>query len=115
MLHISTCYVAGARQGQVAEALHENYAPLDDGFDVEQELGDAMQAIERICAAEQSPEARDVVDREVHALIRERRSGHNEKLALNLTQRRLRERLRDALSREGCTVRRRCICPCGWG
>jgi len=107
MLHISTCYVAGARQGQVSETLHENYAPLDDGFDVEQELGDAMQAIERICAAEQSPEARDAVDREVHALIRERRTGHNEKLALNLTQRRLRERLRDALSREGMQRARR--------
>jgi hypothetical protein len=107
MLHISTCYVAGARQGAVPETLHENYAPIDDGFDVERELGDAMQAIERICATEQSPEARDEVDREVHAMIRERRTGHNEKLASNLVQRRLRERLRDALSREGMQRARR--------
>lgn len=107
MLHISTCYVAGARPGVVPEALHDNYAPIDDGFDVERELGEALEAIERICAEEQSPQARDEIDREVHAVIRERRSGHNEKLALNLTQRRLRERLRDALSREGMQRARR--------
>ena len=38
LLHLSTCYVAGTRDGRVAEKLRPNYTPLNvAGFDAEQE------------------------------------------------------------------------------
>ena len=38
LLHLSTCYVAGARDGRVAETLRPNYTPAGvSGFDAEQE------------------------------------------------------------------------------
>ncbi|HEV7219931.1 MAG: SDR family oxidoreductase [Terriglobales bacterium] len=38
LLHLSTCYVAGTRDGRVAETLRPNYTPIDlKDFDAEQE------------------------------------------------------------------------------
>ncbi len=39
LLHLSTCYVAGTRDGRVAERIRPNYSPLaDKNFDAEREL-----------------------------------------------------------------------------
>ena len=102
LLHISTCYVAGARYGRIEEELVENYSPVGEGFDAEHELADARAAIERIVAEYDSPETKLKVRQEVQELIRERRGGKDlPKLLQSFTKRRLRERLKQALTDEG--------------
>lgn len=57
LVHISTCYVAGMRDGRVAEELHENYNPAGDpGFDAEQEIESLRALIRRIEERAESPE-----------------------------------------------------------
>ena len=46
LLHLSTCYVAGARDGRVPEELHPNYTPIgEENFDAERELLSLRQFI----------------------------------------------------------------------
>jgi thioester reductase-like protein len=57
LMHLSTCYVVGARDGRVSEHLQPNYTPADvDGFDAEREWT-ALQELARATEARaQSPE-----------------------------------------------------------
>src|SRR5262249_34447902 len=49
LMHLSTCYVVGMRDGRVAEALHENYNPArDPNFDAEREIDSLSEMIRRI-------------------------------------------------------------------
>ena len=46
LLHLSTCYVAGARDGRIAEQLQPNYTPVGDpGFDAERELENLRRVV----------------------------------------------------------------------
>jgi thioester reductase-like protein len=57
LMHLSTCYVVGMRDGRVAEELKENYNPLDDAaFDVEQEIASLRETIRRVEERAESPE-----------------------------------------------------------
>ena len=57
LVHISTCYVAGMRDGRVAEELHESYHPAGDpGFDAEQEIESLRALIRHIEERAESPE-----------------------------------------------------------
>ena len=44
MLHLSTCYVAGVREGRISETVHTTDAPTGSAFDAEQE----WQALHRL-------------------------------------------------------------------
>jgi len=58
LLHLSTCYVAGARDGRVGERLRLNYTPAaDPGFDAEHEWRELHAFIQR---AEQKAESAEV-------------------------------------------------------
>jgi long-chain acyl-CoA synthetase len=49
LMHLSTCYVIGARDGRVAEELQENYNPAHDlEFDAEREIRSLREMIGRI-------------------------------------------------------------------
>jgi thioester reductase-like protein len=58
MVHLSTCYVVGARDGRVSEELHDNYTPTrEPGFDAEKEI----QALrELICRVEERSESAEL-------------------------------------------------------
>ena len=57
LMHLSTCYVVGMRDGRVAEALRENYNPKDaPGFDSEREIESLRAMIQRIEERAQGPE-----------------------------------------------------------
>jgi long-chain acyl-CoA synthetase len=60
LLHLSTCYVAGARDGRIGEKLKPNYTPnhLPD-FDAEQELRGLYQLIKR---AEEKSESAEITN-----------------------------------------------------
>lgn len=107
LLHISTCYVAGRRHGNIEEAIVPEYAPLGDGFDAEREVREARAAAAQICAEHESREYAAKVRVEIEAMVRKRRSGDRAKLVATLTNRRVREDLKQALVDEGMQRARR--------
>src|ERR1700730_3741573 len=49
LMHLSTCYVVGMRDGRVGEELHDNYNPAQDtNFDAEREIDSLREMIARI-------------------------------------------------------------------
>lgn len=57
LMHLSTCYVAGMRDGRVGEQLEDNYNPARDSrFDAENEIASLRERIRRIEARAESLE-----------------------------------------------------------
>ncbi len=57
LMHLSTCYVVGMRDGRVNEELRANYNPLDNPeFDAEKEIASLREMVERIEVRAESPE-----------------------------------------------------------
>ena len=57
LMHLSTCYVVGMRDGRVGEELHDNYNPTQDAnFDAEREIDSLREMITRIEARAESEE-----------------------------------------------------------
>jgi len=57
LMHLSTCYVVGMRDGRVGEELRDNYNPSGDpAFDAEREIESLREMIGRIEERSQSPE-----------------------------------------------------------
>ena len=57
LLHLSTCYVAGARDGRVSESVRPDYTPAGlEGFDAEREWRALHQRVEEIERQADSPE-----------------------------------------------------------
>jgi thioester reductase-like protein len=57
LMHLSTCYVTGMRDGRVSEELRENYNPLSvPGFDAEKEVSSLRETIRHIEHRAESPE-----------------------------------------------------------
>jgi thioester reductase-like protein len=57
LMHLSTCYVVGMRNGRVGEELHDNYNPAGDPeFDAEREIESLREMIGRIQERSESPE-----------------------------------------------------------
>jgi alcohol-forming fatty acyl-CoA reductase len=57
LMHLSTCYVVGMRDGRVTEELQENYSPTNGAdFDAEREVESLRETIRRIEARAESPE-----------------------------------------------------------
>ncbi|HZR32266.1 MAG TPA: SDR family oxidoreductase [Terriglobales bacterium] len=72
LLHLSTCYVAGARDGRVEEELHPNYTPLGiSGFDAESERQALHKTIQDAIARSESPE----IDRELRRQAQQKTGG----------------------------------------
>src|SRR5216684_5122925 len=57
LMHLSTCYVVGMRDGRVGEELHDNYNPAGDAnFDAAREIESLREMIHHIEARSESPE-----------------------------------------------------------
>jgi long-chain acyl-CoA synthetase len=57
LMHLSTCYVVGMRDGRVGEQLEDNYNPArDPRFDAENEIASLREGIRRIEARAEGPE-----------------------------------------------------------
>ena len=101
LLHLSTCYVAGARDGRVDERLRPNYTPKRvPGFDAEQEWR-SLHAV--VTGAEQRAEAAEVTgDLTRQALDKEHAAKNLSGAALDNQVRKNRIRwLRDHLTAAG--------------
>src|SRR3984893_6042453 len=57
LMHLSTCYVVGMRDGRVDEELHDNYNPASDpDFDADREIDSLREMIRRVEERSESPE-----------------------------------------------------------
>jgi long-chain acyl-CoA synthetase len=57
LLHLSTCFTVGFRDGRIDEELRPNYTPRTvPGFDVEQERESLLKTVEQIIRQSESPE-----------------------------------------------------------
>jgi thioester reductase-like protein len=57
LMHLSTCYVVGMRDGRVTEELQENYSPANGAdFDAEREVESLRETVRRVEARAESPE-----------------------------------------------------------
>ncbi len=102
LLHISTCFVAGNRQGRVAETVVPDYAPDGRPFDAEAEYRDVQAAIQRIRAWHDSPEAETWARAEATRRIQERgRDAGNARLLGNMVERERKMRLKREMIEEG--------------
>jgi thioester reductase-like protein len=70
LLHLSTCYVAGTRDGRVAEKLRPDYTPIDlKGFDADDELRSLHELVK---SAEEKAAGPDVTeDLRQQAIVKE--------------------------------------------
>ncbi len=94
LLHVSTCYVAGTRQGFIEEREHPHETPLGAAFDGEQEREDARRAVERVFVEQQSEEVRERLQRDLEELNRKRNGGPPDPRFVKAYSRRwMRERL----------------------
>ncbi|HKE34008.1 MAG TPA: SDR family oxidoreductase [Candidatus Acidoferrum sp.] len=65
LMHLSTCYVVGMRDGRVGEQLEDNYNPArDPRFDAENEIASLQERIRRIEARAEGPELNKALRRQ---------------------------------------------------
>jgi alcohol-forming fatty acyl-CoA reductase len=65
LIHLSTCYVVGMRDGRVGEQLEDNYNPSrDPRFEAENEVASLRERIRRIEARAQGPELNKALRRQ---------------------------------------------------
>jgi thioester reductase-like protein len=102
LLHISTCYVAGRRYGEIPEVLTPDYAPDAANYDAEQELAIARERVAQVVqeheAASFSASAREHVLADLHA---QGRPLPTDRTLETLARKHQRETLKDALVDEG--------------
>jgi alcohol-forming fatty acyl-CoA reductase len=57
LMHLSTCYVVGMRDGRVTEELQDNYNPANDAqFDAEREVDSLRETVRHVEERSESPE-----------------------------------------------------------
>ena len=77
LMHLSTCYVVGMRDGRVSEELRANYNPQENPeFDTEKEIASLREMVARIEERAESPELAKALKRQALG-----RSGDSSKVA----------------------------------
>jgi long-chain acyl-CoA synthetase len=65
LMHLSTCYVVGMRDGRVDEELRDNYNPSDDkDFDADREIESLREMVQNVEERSQSPELTKALQRQ---------------------------------------------------
>jgi len=65
LMHLSTCYVVGMRDGRVGEELQDNYNPANDPrFNAEHEIASLRETIRRVEGRAESPELNKALRRQ---------------------------------------------------
>ncbi len=107
LLHLSTCYVVGAKDGRVTEEIHANYTPLAiPGFDAEHEWRSLLEVVARAEARAESAEITAALRRQALGRHRGSEEPSGPELENLLRKNRLRW-LRNRLTRAGTRRARR--------
>jgi long-chain acyl-CoA synthetase len=101
LVHLSTCFVVGARDGCFTEDLAENYSPMGDtGFDAEREVESLRQLVRQVEERSDSPELSAALRRQALGRHGDAVSASAEELAGVLRRNRARW-VRNRLTRAG--------------
>src|SRR5438105_10246137 len=107
LLHLSTCYVVGARDGRVTENLKPNYTPADiEDFDVEREWSSLQELIRKVEERAQSPELEAALCRQALGRLHERQRPPGREVEVLIRKNRSRW-IRNRLTRAGTRRARR--------
>ncbi|MEY4582709.1 MAG: hypothetical protein RL701_7412 [Pseudomonadota bacterium] len=102
LLHISTCYVAGMRYGDIPETLETNFAPTAENFSARAELAEAHARIDTIVRAHSTDAVMHSLREEVLSELKDQgRHEPSQHLVETLTRKRQREQQKRALEDEG--------------
>ncbi len=101
-VQVSTCFVAGNREGRIVEGVTPNYSPLRPGFDVEKEYLELKQLVKDIhedCMSERSlAEFREEL---VKSVVEKGHDANNHHLIDRILRRESKARLTDRLVQAG--------------
>lgn len=101
-LQVSTCFVAGNREGRILEEATPNYAPTRDGFDVEAEYRHLKQLVQQIHEQTTGEEAIAALREElVQSVIEKGHDPNNHQLIERILRREEKARLSERLVEEG--------------
>ena len=107
LLHLSTCYVVGARDGRVAEDLKPNYTPADvEDFDFERELRSLQELVRKVEERANSPELEAALRRQALGRLHENQRPPGREVGELIRKNRLRW-VRNRLARAGTRRARR--------
>jgi thioester reductase-like protein len=102
LVHVSTCYVAGLRNGRIEERVHRTQTPNGTELDPEKEFTNVKAQVERVLAREQTPDARQRREEEVRRRAEALGvSRENEATWEELRRTVERRSLRDVMAQEG--------------
>jgi thioester reductase-like protein len=107
LLHLSTCYVVGARDGRVAEDLKPNYTPADaEDFNVDRELRFLEELVRKVEERAHSPEVEAALRRQALGRLHEKQRPPGREVEELIRKNRLRW-IRNRLTRAGTRRARR--------
>jgi long-chain acyl-CoA synthetase len=107
LLHLSTCYVVGGRDGRVAEELISNYTPARvEEFDVDRELRSLQELIRKVEERAHSPEVEAALRRQALGRLHQNDRVPGRELDEFIRKNRLRW-IRNRLARAGTRRARR--------
>lgn len=101
MLHVSTCYVAGTRDGFIPETLRQGLAPNNEPLDANEEFKNLKQLIVDVDAENEDPKTEEGLRADVLERILKRGYEPNEKRITEMVGRLKRKRLREMMAIRG--------------
>jgi len=102
LLHVSTCYVAGVRQGFIRESLLTDITPKGDTFDPEKEYQECVSEINQILDEQSNPEVEQAIRERVFKRCNGNGSAQkSEKRALDMMAHWKRRYVREMLMKAG--------------
>jgi nucleoside-diphosphate-sugar epimerase len=101
-LQVSTCFVAGNREGRILEEATPNYAPTREGFDVEAEYHHLKQLVQQVHEETCGEEALAALRQElIQSVIEKGHDPNNHQLIERILRREEKARLSDRLVEAG--------------
>ncbi|HLG18294.1 MAG TPA: SDR family oxidoreductase [Bdellovibrionota bacterium] len=102
LLHVSTCYVAGVREGRIPESIDPYLAPNEKRFDPEREYRAVLEALDRISRDQSGPKVEKIVRQEMQQRMRKHGLKQNESRRFkSLMEVGIRRLVREAMIAEG--------------
>ena len=107
LLHLSTCYVVGGRDGRVTEDLKPNYTPVGlQDFDYDRELRSLQEMVRKVEERAHSPEVEAALRRQTLGRLHEHQRPPGREVEESIRKNRLRW-IRNRLTRAGTRRARR--------